>query len=192
MTTPTEREALLLKEMRHIAGISNGQAKRVADAVLAQCADALKLAVRQNGHDILMTGDELRTCDKAVAALEAEIAQGVEPVGMRINDPLIGNPVVWWREVLPGARLYTAAPEPVNAWIAVGDGLPDIGTPVMAMCGLTTPEMYPMMRGDAGGDEWLWEAYRSGPIDDSRSYEDDDDYEVVAWMPLPKKHGATT
>lgn len=37
MTTPTEREELLLKEMRHIAGISNGQVKRVADAVLAQC-----------------------------------------------------------------------------------------------------------------------------------------------------------
>ncbi len=36
---PTEREAKLLKEMRYIAGISNGQVKRVADAALASMVE---------------------------------------------------------------------------------------------------------------------------------------------------------
>jgi hypothetical protein len=29
--------------------------------------EALELAVRQNSHDMLMTGDELRTCEAALA-----------------------------------------------------------------------------------------------------------------------------
>lgn len=42
--------------------------------------DALKLAVRQNGHDMLMTGEELRKCDAAIALCEASLARVVEPV----------------------------------------------------------------------------------------------------------------
>lgn len=41
--------------------------------------EALKLAVLQNGCDMLMTGEELRKCEKAIASLEAEIAQEAEP-----------------------------------------------------------------------------------------------------------------
>lgn len=138
------------------------------------------------------------------AILQTNVVQVVEPVAESqrqeayasidrlLRNHLCDEDYACFSESLE--TVYTApqpaAPEPVNAWIAVGDGLPDIGTPVMAMCGLTKPEMYPMMRGD-DCDGWLWEAHRSGPIDDPRSYEADDDYEVVAWTPLPKKPGAT-
>lgn len=129
----------------------------------------------------------------AQSALEAELAQGVEPLLMMSS---VHNTEAVFNDQPQStgftAHFYTAPQEPVNAWIAVGDGLPDIDTPVMAMVGLTTLNMYPMMRGDAGDNEWLWEAHRSGPIDDPQSYEADDDYEVVAWVPLPKKPGTTT
>lgn len=46
--------------------------------------DALKLAVLQNGCDMIMTGEELRKCESAIEALEADIAQAVEPVGQSI------------------------------------------------------------------------------------------------------------
>ena len=34
--------------------------------------EALKLAVRQNEHDMLMTGEELRQCRAAIGAVEGE------------------------------------------------------------------------------------------------------------------------
>ena len=34
--------------------------------------EALKLAVRQNSHDMLMTGEELRVCEAAIAKAEGE------------------------------------------------------------------------------------------------------------------------
>ena len=33
---------------------------------------ALKLAVKQNSHDMLMTGEESRQCEKAIASVEGE------------------------------------------------------------------------------------------------------------------------
>jgi hypothetical protein len=36
--------------------------------------DALKLAVQQNSHDMLMTGEELRICTAAIAAATGENA----------------------------------------------------------------------------------------------------------------------
>ena len=33
----------------------------------AELLDALRLAVRQNSHDMLMTGEELRQCNAAIA-----------------------------------------------------------------------------------------------------------------------------
>ena len=41
----------------------------VLDELEERCAtltDALRLAVRQNSHDMLMTGDELRACESAL------------------------------------------------------------------------------------------------------------------------------
>ena len=35
--------------------------------------EALKLAVRQNEHDMLMTGGELRICDAAIARAEGKV-----------------------------------------------------------------------------------------------------------------------
>ena len=34
--------------------------------------EALELAVRQNSHDMMMTGDELRTCEAALAKAKGE------------------------------------------------------------------------------------------------------------------------
>jgi len=38
----------------------------------AELLEALKLAVRQNEHDMLMTGDELRSCRAAIAKAEGQ------------------------------------------------------------------------------------------------------------------------
>lgn len=37
------------------------------DQVNAELLEALELAVRQNSHDMIMTGDELRKCEAAIA-----------------------------------------------------------------------------------------------------------------------------
>lgn len=42
-------------------------------AVMRQAAEALSLAVTQNSHDMMMTGDELRTCEAALSALRGAI-----------------------------------------------------------------------------------------------------------------------
>jgi hypothetical protein len=41
-------------------------------AVNAELLEALKLAVRQNDHDMLMTGEELRVADAAIAKAEGQ------------------------------------------------------------------------------------------------------------------------
>jgi hypothetical protein len=38
---------------------------------LLECVDALRMAVQQNDHDMLMTGEELRQCRAAPQKLEA-------------------------------------------------------------------------------------------------------------------------
>ena len=38
---------------------------------LLECVDALRMAVQQNDHDMLMTGEELRQCRAALQKLEA-------------------------------------------------------------------------------------------------------------------------
>ena len=42
--------------------------------------DALKLAISQNGCDMLLTGEELRECENAIAALDSDLAQPAEAV----------------------------------------------------------------------------------------------------------------
>lgn len=38
-----------------------------ARAAVADLIEALRIAVRQNSHDMLMTGEELRICESAIA-----------------------------------------------------------------------------------------------------------------------------
>lgn len=40
---------------------------REARAAVADLIEALSLALRQNSHDMVMTGEELRTCEAALA-----------------------------------------------------------------------------------------------------------------------------
>ena len=42
-------------------------------ALNGELLEALKLAVRQNEHDMLMTGEELRICDAAIARAEEKV-----------------------------------------------------------------------------------------------------------------------
>lgn len=102
--------------------------------------DALKLAVLQNGCDMIMTGEELRKCEAAIAALEADIAQAVEPVAWISQESLRrlregGNdskgtvPVHASRTYVSKAALFTTPPEPaVNAELLEAlDDLPASG-----------------------------------------------------------------
>lgn len=51
--------------------------------------DALKLAILQNGCDMLLTGEELRKCEAAIVAIDADLAQAVEPVAWVNSSELI-------------------------------------------------------------------------------------------------------
>jgi len=42
------------------------------DALIVDMAKALRVAVNQNEHDMLMTGEELRACLEALAKAEAQ------------------------------------------------------------------------------------------------------------------------
>ena len=48
--------------------------------VLQQALEALELAVRQNSHDMLMTGEEIRKGESAIEALREALAQQEKPV----------------------------------------------------------------------------------------------------------------
>lgn len=54
---------------RHRGDVLKQRIERL-HAVNAELLEALKLAVRQNEHDMLMTGDELRSCRAAIAKVE--------------------------------------------------------------------------------------------------------------------------
>lgn len=47
---------------------------------MQQALEALELAVRQNSHDMIMTGEELRDGEVAIKALRSALAQQGEPV----------------------------------------------------------------------------------------------------------------
>jgi hypothetical protein len=57
------------------------------ERVLVQAREALKLAILQNSHDMQMTGQELRKCDFAVAAIDealpppTQAGSGAQPSG---------------------------------------------------------------------------------------------------------------
>ena len=73
-----KQESLTIRAgQQAIAVISGyGVGRRLADAHLIAAApellEALKLAVRQNSHDMLMTGEELRQCEAAIAKVEGQ------------------------------------------------------------------------------------------------------------------------
>ena len=47
--------------------------------LLQQALGALEIAVRQNQHDMLMTGEECRSGEGVITALQAALAQPVQP-----------------------------------------------------------------------------------------------------------------
>jgi len=59
------------KNARFIAAMSPDVALQLL-AERAILLEALKIAVRQNSHDMAMTGEELRKCEAAIAQCEGE------------------------------------------------------------------------------------------------------------------------
>ena len=71
----TENERLRQINQSHEMKLSvRGYEIQIADLEAQRDAllEALKLAVRQNEHDMLMTGEELRQCRAAIEAVEGE------------------------------------------------------------------------------------------------------------------------
>lgn len=58
---------------------------------------ALEMAVRQNEHDMLLTGDELRECRDALAASKAEAAGGEAAGDGMLPDALVPHATEWYR-----------------------------------------------------------------------------------------------
>ena len=52
----------------------NTRTQPAPDPLLDQLAEALRTAITQNEHDMLMTGEELRECSKALSAFDARRA----------------------------------------------------------------------------------------------------------------------
>lgn len=144
--------------------------------------------------------DASLAAQRALADLDAE-AQIAEPVaavmyGIQFNDGSWAGyayPRKQTAEQIASAShqpnsvipFYATPQQPAAPkWIATSDRLPDIDVPVLAMIN-DDPWFYPFCRVDVGDDGWLWADYKIGPLNDPASYEADDDYDVVRWMPLP-------
>lgn len=74
----TEQECL--RWVASDGGVCSPLYKSIPDhtAVMRQAVEALRLAVKQNSHDMMMTGDELRICESAIAALRGALPQPKE------------------------------------------------------------------------------------------------------------------
>lgn len=65
-------------QTRHVAALRTAEelgyerGLHARDADFAELVEALQIAVRQNSHDMLMTGDELRVCEAAIAKATGE------------------------------------------------------------------------------------------------------------------------
>jgi hypothetical protein len=59
-------DARVIADMR-LVGLHYNKADAHLIAAAPDLLEALKLAVRQNNHDMLMTGEELRKCEAAIA-----------------------------------------------------------------------------------------------------------------------------
>ena len=74
-----------------------------------------------------------------------------------------------------------------NPWISVEDRLPELDTPVIVISKHNPKRIYCAMRYD-DGEFWTW-GQMSGYnacLNDTDSYEFDDDYDYIKWMPLPE------
>jgi hypothetical protein len=58
-------DARVIADMR-LVGLHYNKADAALIAAAPELLEALKLAVRQNSHDMLMTGEELRKCEAAI------------------------------------------------------------------------------------------------------------------------------
>lgn len=72
-------------------------------------------------------------------------------------------------------------------WIPVRERLPPIDTPVLVQCKHYPEHITCAMRYDEG-DGWIWGQLTgyNATINRPDSYEFDDEYEYLAWMPIPK------
>ncbi len=65
----------------HLSGLRKQPLLSIAmsqEAIAKELYEALKLSVRQNGCDMLLTGEELRKCESTVAAYEQSITEPLE------------------------------------------------------------------------------------------------------------------
>jgi hypothetical protein len=71
-------------------------------------------------------------------------------------------------------------------WTLVSENLPPIDTPVIVQSAAWPKNITCAMRYDAG-DGWLWGQLSgyNATLNRPDSYEFDDDYDYLAWMPLP-------
>ena len=97
------------------------------EAAMRQALEALTLAVRQNSHDMLMTGEELRPCEQAITALTAALEQPAqqEPVAHCVVRPLLGNESIprtriEWRDGKPVAGPLYTRPQ-AREWVGLTD-----------------------------------------------------------------------
>ncbi len=122
--------------------------------VMQRALDALALSVRQNGCDMLMTGEELRKCEAAIAELRAEIAKPeVEPVGYTDADGLkyVDTHFIKIAKCFPPGEwiaVYTAPPDTEAMRKELDDGLKDRVALAMEL---------ERVKGDAE----LWRAYKA-------------------------------
>jgi hypothetical protein len=71
-------------------------------------------------------------------------------------------------------------------WVPVSERLPPLDTPVIVQSAAWPDQITCAMRYDEG-DGWLWGQLSgyNATLNRADSYEFDDDYEYLAWMPLP-------
>lgn len=105
---------------------------------------ALEIAVRQNSHDMLMTGEELRKCEAAITAIK----QAQEPVTSSELEKAVSTVLEGWTIPAPVRKIletaYYAAPkqaEPIQpssqktlALALEGKELHDYSSPEYIIC----------------------------------------------------------
>ena len=72
---------------------------------------AIDIAITQNSHDMVMTGEELHDCDQALAA--ARDLREMEPVGVCVEATRYSQNDVDWYSYTPdaGTKLYALGGE---------------------------------------------------------------------------------
>lgn len=191
MTTAKQMARDALKE-------SNRKWKQLADS-----GDAGNWSAEEQAH--------YQASEKAIAALEAELAQVVEPVAYRFtqnrgygvtdftyhdNSERNNWKIAYKDNCLEITPLYTAPPEPVNAWMPIETAPKDAEVLVWRddsgafIAKLTTPDAvftdYEMEQNNMefpdDFEEWWSDAYGW----------QEGDQKPTQWVPLPKPPGATT